>query len=90
MSSTIVPRPPDVIDGVEHYTVEAFMDSRFIGKGRQKYLEYLVRWEGYSPDNDEWVSAAVLQEDLDSEPYKALRDAYIHTTLHALIERRKT
>jgi hypothetical protein len=69
-----MPPPPDVIDGEEHYSVQAFLDSRFRGKGRGKHLEYLVRWEGYPPDFDEWISAATLQEDLDPEPYKKLRD----------------
>jgi hypothetical protein len=69
-----MPPPPDVIDGEEHYTVQAFLDSRFKGKGRGRHLEYLVRWEGYPPDFDEWISAAALQEDLDPDPYKKLRD----------------
>ena len=55
-----MPPPPDVIDGEEHYTVQAFLDSRLTGKGRGKHLECLVRWEGYPPDFDEWITAANL------------------------------
>ena len=51
-----MPPPPDVIDGEEHYTVQAFLDSRLTGKGRGQHLEYLVRWEGYPPNFDEWIT----------------------------------
>jgi Chromo (CHRromatin Organisation MOdifier) domain len=69
-----MPPPPDVLDGEEHYTVQAFLDSRLTGKGRGQHLEYLVRWEGYPPNFDEWITAANLQEDLDPATYKKLRD----------------
>lgn len=67
-----MPPPPDVIGGEEHYTVQAFLDSRYKGRGRGRRLEYLVRWLGYPPDHDEWISASQLQEDLDSETFEQL------------------
>ncbi|EIN03256.1 hypothetical protein PUNSTDRAFT_20523, partial [Punctularia strigosozonata HHB-11173 SS5] len=45
-------RPPPAVvrDGVEEWTVDRLVDSRiFRGK-----LQFLVRWEGYSANEDTW------------------------------------
>ena len=43
--------PPDLIDGEEHYELEAVLDSR-LRRGR---LEYLVKWKGYGYEHNTWV-----------------------------------
>jgi hypothetical protein len=44
------PPPPIEVDGEQHYEVADILDSRRRGR---KVL-YLVRWEGYGPENDTW------------------------------------
>ena len=42
---------PDLVDGEEEWEVEAILDSR--RRGRTK--EWLVRWKGFGPADDEWL-----------------------------------
>ena len=50
---TEVPPPAD-IEGELEWNVEAVLDERVKGKGRNKRHELLIRWEGYSPTEDSW------------------------------------
>src|ERR1700676_4605466 len=47
--------PPDpvLVDGEEHYEVEAVLDS-CIFRGR---LKYLIQWKGYSYEHNSWENA---------------------------------
>jgi hypothetical protein len=46
--------PPIIAeDGEEEYEVQEIMDSRIY----KKRLQYLLRWKGYGPEDDEWVYA---------------------------------
>ncbi|XP_077121832.1 uncharacterized protein LOC143776382 isoform X1 [Ranitomeya variabilis] len=47
----VVPPPqPVVIDGQEQFVVEEIIDSRV----RRNRLQYLIRWQGYPPEEDSW------------------------------------
>lgn len=51
--------PPDIIDGEEEWEVEKILKSR--RTGRNKKLQYFVRWKGYGPDEDNWEPAENLK-----------------------------
>ena len=55
-----LPRPGPVLtpDGLEEYLVDEIIDSRKCGKGYQ----YLVRWSGYGPEHDRWLSGSALAD----------------------------
>jgi hypothetical protein len=42
--------PPDLIDGLDEYEVEAILAHRKIGR----QMQYLVKWKGYDPSNNTW------------------------------------
>src|ERR1700738_3840877 len=51
-------RPGPVVteDGQEEWAIERIIDERSRGCGKQ----YQVRWKGYGPESDEWLSRAEL------------------------------
>jgi hypothetical protein len=47
--------PPDLIDGEEEYEVEQLVAHRY--HGRNKTLQYLVKWKGYPTSDTTWEPA---------------------------------
>jgi hypothetical protein len=45
-------------EGLEEYAIEKIVDSRKHGRGWQ----FLVRWAGYGPEEDRWLSTSALDE----------------------------
>jgi hypothetical protein len=52
------PQPIVTPDGLEEYHVQEITDARRRGKGWQ----YLVRWTGYGPEHDRWLTGSALEE----------------------------
>jgi len=44
------------------------LDKRVTRFGRtRRVVQYLVRWQGYGPENDQWVAASNISSDLINE-----------------------
>ncbi|KAL3161032.1 hypothetical protein ABBQ38_009416 [Trebouxia sp. C0009 RCD-2024] len=58
-----VDRPPPFVDveGASAYEVDKVVDRRFYKAGSQVRVQYLVRWKGYSADDDTWQSRNSLR-----------------------------
>ena len=46
--------PPDLIDGEEEYEVEEILQSQKFG--RQRKVQYLIKWKGYLDSENQWVN----------------------------------
>jgi hypothetical protein len=44
------PPPPIKINQEREWEVEEILDSRWHGRGRNKRLQYIVKWRGYNDD----------------------------------------
>jgi hypothetical protein len=57
---------PDIIEDEPSYVVKEIVDSRWYGPTKAKFpkrfVQYMVVWEGYGPENNSW------------EPYESLQD----------------
>ena len=50
--------PPDLINNKEEYEVEQILDSRMRGRNRQ--VQYLVKWVGYPNSDNQWLDTDQL------------------------------
>ncbi|EDR06477.1 uncharacterized protein LACBIDRAFT_300200 [Laccaria bicolor S238N-H82] len=49
-------RLPDTYSMHPEYKVESILGHRFVGKKKANRRMFLVRWKGYGPADDSWVS----------------------------------
>jgi len=66
------PPDPEVIDGEEHLHVEAFRAKRV----RRGMLEYLVKWSGFPEEENEFITAKQLQEDMSEDAFQKVLDDF--------------
>ncbi|KZV78404.1 hypothetical protein EXIGLDRAFT_595372, partial [Exidia glandulosa HHB12029] len=55
---SILPAPRWELEPVQEYQVEKLVAHR--NNRSRKQVEYLVRWEGYGPEHDSWLTAREL------------------------------
>ena len=67
-----LPPPPDVIQGKEHFYVEAFRKHKGVGDK----LRFLVKWKGYPESENKLRPIKTLREDLDKKTLSKLITAY--------------
>ena len=63
----ITPQPPIDVEGELEYMVEEILDSRL----QHNKLEFLVKWEGYTDENNSWEP-----EDNCRNASRAIKDFY--------------
>ena len=70
----VEPEPPAPIslEGQEYYAIEALRNHRFV-RGQ---LQFLVKWEGYTEEHDEWRPHVDLQQDMKTVVLKQLIETY--------------
>ena len=63
--------PPDLINNEEEYEIERILDSRVRGRNRQ--VQYLVKWVGYPDSDNQWLDADHLTADDAIQEFKKKR-----------------
>jgi hypothetical protein len=56
-----LPPTRDILKATEEYEVEAILGHRLTGRKDGNRRQYLVRWKGYDPSEDTWVSELDLR-----------------------------
>ena len=71
------PGPPQALDAEDgQWLVEKLLDKRVVRCGRKQVVEYLVRWQGFGPEDDLWTPQRDIAADLIAE-YEATHHAQI-------------
>src|ERR1700761_8234886 len=69
--------PPDLINDEEEYEVEQILDSRV--RGRNRKIQYLVKWTGYPDSDNQWLDADQVTADEAVKEFKNRRpNAIVH------------
>ena len=69
--------PPDLIDNEEEYEVEQILDSRV--RGRNRKIQYLVKWTGYPDSDNQWLDSDQVTADEAVREFKNRRpNAVVH------------
>ena len=59
------PPIPDEVDNQPSYVIERIVDSRYYGptvaKFLNRFVQYMVVWAGYGPEENSWEQYEVLQ-----------------------------
>ena len=63
--------PPDLINDEEEYEVEQILDSRI--RGRNRKIQYLVKWVGYPDSDNQWLDADQVTADDAIREFKRKR-----------------
>ena len=69
--------PPDLINNEEEYEVEQILDSRI--RGRNRKVQYLVKWVGYPDSDNQWLDAEQLTAD---EAIREFKQRHPHAATH--------
>ena len=69
--------PPELIEGEEEYIVDWILDLR--RHGRNKQLQFLIHWEGYSAAHDSWEPAKEVHAPAKIEEYYQRKKGAIRT-----------
>ncbi|KKP00760.1 hypothetical protein THAR02_07147 [Trichoderma harzianum] len=48
------------VDGEDQWVIDKLVKRRIRGRERNPQVEYLVRWKGCGPEDDEWVKRREL------------------------------
>jgi hypothetical protein len=57
-------------DGGAYWAVEAILSHKLVPKSKRNY-QYLVRWRGFGPEHDSWITAKQFSEDSMIKEYWA-------------------
>jgi len=61
----IIPTP-DIVDNEPSYVVAEVVDSRWYGNSKSKFphrfVQYMVAWEGYGPEENSWEPFEMLED----------------------------
>ncbi|KAF4622194.1 hypothetical protein D9613_009369 [Agrocybe pediades] len=62
---------PVIVDGDDEYFIRDIIDERRRGRG----IQYLVRWEGYGPEENSWIAGSELNNAKALDDWLATKDS---------------
>ena len=67
-----VPPPPVVVDGDQEFVIEKLVNKRRLRRGRGWSTQYLIRWQGYGPEEDTWQPEWTVADTTALDDYERL------------------